>query len=76
MASIKYTHLYARWSKKENAILYHHPDNKSNGGFLAGWFENEIVFKNFGGTRNFVQELEARGFDPKTLKFSIAKKKT
>lgn len=63
--------LYARWSKKENALLYHHPDNKSNGGFLAGWFEYEKVL---GGSNSFVKELEARGYDPKTLKFSIAKK--
>ena len=62
--------LHARWSKKENALIYWHPDYSSNGGMLAHYFEG----MKWPGDKTLAQELDARGYDVKTLKFSIEKK--
>lgn len=61
--------LHVRWSKKERALLYHH---SSNGGMLAYYFEG----MKWPGDKTLAQELEARGYDLTTLRFSIQKKAT
>lgn len=63
--------LHVRWSKKEDVLLYHHPDFASNGGMLAHYFEG----MRYPGDKTLAEELDARGYDIKTLRFSIEKKK-
>jgi hypothetical protein len=61
--------LYAKWSKRERAIVYG-GTNKPDGGMLA--YEFEGAKGDFG--RTLVKELEERGYDITTLQFSVAKK--
>ena len=59
--------LRATWCKQEDTILLHYPlgsQTKCDGGFLSGHI-----------TEAFAEELEARGYDKTTLKFSIEPKK-
>lgn len=58
--------LYAKWSKKEKALLYG-GISKQDGGILAHFFEG-IQWPD---GRNLAQELEARGYDLKSLKLTI-----
>ena len=68
------TTLYVCWSKKEDALLYYSP-RKSDGGVLAQFFEQvEISATCDGVSRTLAKELEARGYDLKTLKFSVKRK--
>ena len=74
--------LRAYWSKKENDLLYWHPRQKCDSALLHHWLtserihitklfmEDQIEFKD-----SFLDELDKRGFDIKTLKFSICYKK-
>lgn len=62
--------LIAKWSKRENAIEYRFPDYKSNGGLLSWLFEG---YK-YPHEKTFVQELDERGYDVKTLRFSVERK--
>lgn len=60
--------LTARWSKRENDILFHYPSSPDGHllcGALAGF-----------GVKDLHKELERRGYDLTTLRFSIAKKVT
>lgn len=50
------------WSKKENDFLIHY-DKSPNGGFVNDHLLN----------KEFLNELKNRGFDLKTLRFSIKK---
>lgn len=56
------------WSKREKALLYNGP--KQTGGLLASLFEQH---RNSDG-RTLAQELDARGYDLTTLRFSIRRK--
>jgi len=59
--------LRAVWSKREDAVLFSYPlgsQTKSDGMFLAGLLTDVIA-----------RELEERGYDKTTLKFSIEPKK-
>lgn len=72
------THLMVRWSKRENDLLFHHPGPKPDGHLLYAalcgdrwrpdWEEMRV-----GGVHDpsFVKELEARGYDLTTLRFSV-----
>lgn len=62
--------LLIRWSKRERALLY--DGCKSTGGLLAWLVESQRNLDN----RNLAQELDARGYDLTTLRFSIRKKTT
>lgn len=67
--------LYVRWSKREKDLLYNYP-RKSDAGILINYFEQlESSATCDGKVRNMRQELEARGYDLTTLKFSIKRKK-
>jgi hypothetical protein len=67
------------WSKRERtyrddkatsgALVYN--GEKCTGGMLATWFERIELDK-----RTLAQELDARGYDLSTLRFSIRKKVT
>lgn len=61
--------LTARWSSKEGDILFHFP-RKVDGHMLSGAFCSDVLI----GGRTLRQELEARGYDITTLRFSIALK--
>lgn len=65
--------LSVRWSKRERALLYH--GSKPTGGMLATHFETTTAFEGVGEPpRSLVKELEARGYDITTLRFSVRKK--
>lgn len=81
--------LVIRWSKRERALVYDGP--KTTGGMLATWLEHarmpDVYDQRHGlgaklhrpdpsDERNLAQELEARGYDLTTLRFSIRKKVT
>jgi hypothetical protein len=56
--------LTARWSKRERDYLYSYPDSPDGHllyGFFAGYTQGP----------EFLKELEARGYDMTTLRFSI-----
>jgi hypothetical protein len=60
--------LSVRWSKREKALLY--DGNSSTGGMLATYFER----LEYPDKKTLAQELDARGYDLSTLRFSIRKK--
>lgn len=56
--------LRAYWSKRESDIVLHWPGGhgtKSDGHWLSGIFDQK-----------FIDELRCRGYDPTTIKFSVA----
>jgi hypothetical protein len=60
--------LYVKWSRREKAHVYGGV-SKQSGGMLAHFFEG-IAWPD---DKNLVRELEARGYDITTLRFSIRK---
>jgi hypothetical protein len=56
-----------KWSKRENDYLINYP-RKCDGHLLYGFFEGCM------GVKEFLAELEKRGYDLKTLKFEIKEK--
>jgi len=74
--------LKASWSKREKDLVFHHPDHKANGHLLYSVLcvERPYVDYRDNGERfiayakSFVAELEERGYDITTLRFSICKK--
>lgn len=72
-----------RWSKRENSLLYHYEAQKPTSMLIAHVFEGVKMGELYGGVgrtrkpedeRTFAQELDARGYDLTTFKFSILKK--
>ena len=64
--------LKARWSKRERDVLMEWGGagaDKSDGSWLNSWLSHH---KGFDGT--FLAELEARGYDPTTLRVSMKRK--
>lgn len=79
---IRDTHLMAYWSDAENDIMYNWPkgsQTKSDGGLLHYTFSCKALEINFQksncghsyAAKSFIEELIARGYDVKTLKFSV-----
>jgi len=62
--------LSVQWSARENALLYHHDRSSSDGGMLAVYFEA----MKWPADKTLAEELDRRGFDLKTLRFSILRK--
>lgn len=59
--------LRATWCKKEGTMLFHYPlgcQTKCDAGFLSGHLTDQLA-----------NELEKRGYDKTTIKFSIEPKK-
>lgn len=54
--------LWVNWSKKENDIMIHFP-RKRDGHYISLLFNND-----------FIKEMESRGYDITTIKFSIKRK--
>ena len=59
--------LRANWSKRERDFMFHFPTRSSDGALLHHALCKVEVHEG----RTLVEELEARGFDISTLKFSI-----
>ena len=68
------THLMARWSKGQGDLLYYHPDRRVDARLLDNVFARP--HPRFDGSmgKTFLEELEARGYDLTTLRFSVALK--
>lgn len=69
------THLVVKWSKKENDLLIGGPNGPDR--HLTHGFFNRTPILTWDGKvayENFVKELENRGYDITTLKFSIKRK--
>ena len=73
-----------RWSRRDKALLYHPEACKPTSMLVAHFFEGITMGDAYGyniskgsdGNRTLVQELEARGYDITTLRFSVHKKAT
>jgi hypothetical protein len=69
--------LRARWSKRERDILYSYPRHGSEGAILHHHFsilrDPELRVADYyrPAGKTLIEELEARGYDITTLKFSI-----
>lgn len=73
-----YTKLQARWSKREGDILYSYP-RKVDGAYLHYVLgckrqRYDYTTKRIEYDPSALEELEARGYDIKTLRFSIKRK--
>ena len=66
--------LTAKWSKRENDILYFYPDQPANGSLLHSYLSGYGVTDDKGNAMKIWDELERRGYDKTTLRFSIKKK--
>lgn len=69
-----------KWSKREKALLYHFERDKPTSMLIAHFFEGILMGRAYGGAvqegdnRTLAQELDARGYDLTTLRFSIRRK--
>ena len=81
MGARKKPDLYIRWSKRERALVYG-GGCKPTSGMLSGVFEMMTQEALYSGTldgddprrgKTLAQELERRGYDLTTLRFSIRK---
>ena len=57
--------LSARWSKREQDIVFNYP-RKCDGSFLFG-----MLCHDWRGEPSMVEELKRRGYDIETLRFSV-----
>jgi hypothetical protein len=71
--SRKDTTLYVFWSKKERDFMYAYPTSAADGHLLHYWFSPRF-WPSGEERKSLYQELEERGYDTTTLKFSIKKK--
>lgn len=65
--------LKARWSKKENDVLFFYP-SKPDGHYLYAALSCDRFDYDGRSQPSILKELEARGYDLTTLQFSICKK--
>lgn len=75
------TTLRARWSKKEGDVIYEYP-SKPDGHLLHNYIgcermtvDTSYMGPGYSWMPSLLNELEKRGYDITTLKFSIKKKK-
>lgn len=66
--------LYAYWSKRERDIMYCYSDSPSDGHLLHRFFDPKTWSVLYGECKPLYKELEARGYDITTFRFSIKKK--
>ncbi len=76
---------YVRWSKRERSLLYGYSGDKPTSMLIAHFLEAITMGDAYGNGRiarapqpgdgfTLAQELDARGYDLTTLRFSIRKK--
>ena len=73
--------LRAYWSKREKDLMFYHPTQKADGHLLCAIFSAKRQRHDWNTGKpvydpSFVEELEARGFDIKTLRFSVELKES
>ena len=61
--------LAVKWSKREDDLLINYP--RESDGIMIDYYFYHLKYDN----KNLIQELIDRGFDIKTLKFSVELKK-
>ncbi len=61
--------LFANWSKRQKDVMFHYP-SKSDGHWLHCWFSWARVGID---KTSFLEQLEERGYDITTLRFSVKK---
>jgi len=61
------------WSKKENDVMFYHPKRKVDARLLYHFFCC-VPYDFGGGEKCLLDELDRRGFDLSTIRFSIAYK--
>ena len=69
--------LAAWWDEREQDFMFHHPTSKSDGHYLCGVLCNPRWERTLTGPiqdPSFVEELEARGFDTTTLRFTVERR--
>lgn len=62
--------LTAKWSKRQKDVVFYHPTDRSDG-YLLYWL---LSVAHGNEKLSFLDELERRGYDITTLKFSVCKK--
>ena len=75
MARVDLNTLLIRWSKKEEDFIVYYPKIQDGGFAIDHICGNACCIKHPGFESTFIKELEKRGYDLKTLKFTIRKKK-
>ena len=63
------TTLVAYWSEKEDDLMYHYP-RRPDGHMLHGAFSHALMFRDEPES-TLLKELERRGYDLTTLRFSV-----
>lgn len=76
MSKRKQPELRVVWSKREEDLLFHFNGQKADSHLIHSMLCAERLKLDGEFERSFVHELEARGYDVKTLRFSIRKKRT
>ncbi len=66
--------LKARWSKKERDVVFEFQDSSSNGSLLHSYLSGYGNKDPQGNAIKLWDELERRGYDKTTLRFTISKK--
>jgi len=61
------------WSKRENDVMFYHPKRSVDGRLLNHYF-SYVKYDTGGGETTLIEELERRGFDISTFRFSTAYK--
>jgi hypothetical protein len=64
------------WSKRENDVMFNYPDGpqtKTDGHLLHVRFNSPWRWHDGQESPDLVKELESRGYDVKTLRFSVMK---
>lgn len=75
MTITKKGRLLARWSRKENDFLISYPD-KPDGHFIYGLVANGSVrYEVLSSGKTLIEELESRGYDIKTLRIQVDRKR-
>jgi hypothetical protein len=59
--------LTAYWNHKENDLMFYHSKHPPDGHLIYNYFCTHPMFE----CKSFTDELEKRGYDVTTLKFSI-----
>jgi hypothetical protein len=72
---VRKNRLLVRWSRKENDFLISYP-SKPDGHFIFGLVANGSVrYEVLSSGKTFIEELEERGYDIKTLRIQVDRKK-
>lgn len=75
MSIVRKDRLLVRWSRKENDFLINYPD-KPDGHFIYGLIaQGSVRYEVLSSGKTLMEELEERGYDIKTLRIQVDRKK-